>query len=116
MMNKARLIDFAEMTLKQRKVTDNLFQKYSEEFEKLEVMLSNFNLEQLNNNEIEELFGFIPHIWFDDIDIIKKKSEIFFTYTVCKSEEDFQNDNIQEITLPLSTVERYINKTTKYLI
>ena len=96
--------EIAEMTLKQKKVTDKIFQKYSEESDKLEMMLGNFNLHHLNNNEIKELFGFIPHIWFDDIDIIKKKSEIFLSYTVCKSEEDYQNDNIKKITLPLSAI------------
>ena len=105
--------EVAKMALKQKKVVDKMFQKYSEEFDKLEMMLSNFNLHHLNDNEIEGLFGFIPHIWFDDIDIIKKKSDIFLTYTVCKSEKDFQNNNIQEITLPLSVIEKYI-KATEY--
>lgn len=96
------------MTLKQKQTTDKMFQKYSDELDKLEMILSNFNLQHLNNNEIKELFGFIPHIWCDDINITKIKSEIFVTYTVYKSEEDFQNNTIQEITLPLPAIEKYI--------
>jgi|GEM_PF-4989774 len=98
----------AEMTLTQKNITDDILQKSYDESKKLDMMLSNFVLTHLNDNEITELFGFIPHIWFEDIDIIKKKSEIFLTYTICKYEEDYQNDNIQKITLPLSIIEKYI--------
>ena len=83
--------------MKQKKGTD-----------KLKEMFGIFNLIHLKDNDINELFGFIPYIWFDDIIIFKKKSEIFLTYTVCKSEEDYQNCNLQKITLPLSTIEKYI--------
>ena len=100
--------EFAEMTLKQKKVTDKMSQEFLSEIDKFERMLSNFSLQHLNDNEIVELFGFVPYIWWDDIDIFKKKSEIFLTYNVCKSEEDYQNCNIQKITLPLSTIEKYI--------
>jgi len=100
--------EFAELTLKQKKVADKMSQEFIGEIDKLEGMLSNFDLQHLNDNEIVELFGFIPYIWWDDIDIFKKKSEIFLTYNVCKSEEDYHNCNNQKIILPLSTVEKYI--------
>ena len=105
---KQEWIELVKMTLKQKKVADKLFEKYLDEFEKYEMMLSNFNLWCLSDKKLKELLGFIPHIWNDGIDIVKKKSEIFFTYTIYKSEEDFQNDNYQQITLPLSTIEKYI--------
>ena len=106
-MNKTSLIEFAKMTLKQKKVTDKMSQEFLGEIDKLERMLSNYNLQHLNDNEIVELFGFVPYIWWDDIDIFKKKSEIFLTYNVCKSEEDYHSCNNQKITLPLSAIEKY---------
>jgi hypothetical protein len=100
--------EIAEMTLKQGKIADKLFQKYLEESEKYEKLLSNFDLFHLQENGIEELFGFIPYELFNCKNIIRKKSEICLTYLVYKSEEDFQSDNIQEITLPLSAVDKFL--------
>ena len=92
---------------------DKLYGKAIEHYEKYEALLSKFDLSHLEDNELEELFGFIPYEYtFPEAEIIMKESKIFLTYGVYKSEEDYQKKFIspQEITFPLSVVEKYLIK------
>ena len=107
--NKIEWEKVAAMTLKQKKVADEIFQKYLDEYEKYEALRSKFDLSHLEDYELEELFGFIPYELFYQAEIITEKSNIFLTYGIYKSEEDSQKDfNHQKITFPLSVVEKYL--------
>ena len=121
--NKSKLEKVAEIALNQLEVAnklygkaadqyDKLYGKAIEQYEKYEALLSKFDLSHLEDNELEELFGFVPYEYtFPQAEIIMKESKIFLTYGVYKSEEDFQKNIIpQEIIFPSSVVEKYLKK------
>jgi len=91
---------------------DKLYDKAHDHYEKYDALRSKFDLSHLEDNELEELFGFIPYFdpVFPTLEITMKESKIFLTYRVYKSEEDFQKNICQEITFPLSVVEKYLRK------
>jgi len=103
---------FDQLDKLNEKAFDKLYSKATDQYEKYEALLSKFNLSHLEDNELEELFGFIPYDDdpFPQIEIIMKESKIFLTYFVYKSEEDYKKNISQKITFPLSFVEKYLKK------